>query len=284
MNQIDEETMKHILASSKLTFQDRSFIYTFTNENVKEYLKNCSLQDKDILTVVGSGDHILNMLLSTTYLDAFDINLYAYYFYVLKKYALAALELDEYLEFFLDKEVSYNLKVFNKIKQSWHDELEIKEFFDELFKHPYLKHTSLFVNNKWTDREKLISQNEYLEEQNYYQLKKTILEKSVHFIHSNLTKIELNQSYDFIFISNITDYLNNMFQKTPLRSYKKMLYQRIIPYLKENGQLISYLYDGKIVGYLKSEVSEVLKYGFTEKEVEKDRVLIYTKGGLWKNT
>ena len=284
MQQIDKEAMKSIMASSKLTFQDRSFIYTFTNENIKEYLKYFDLKDKDILTVVGSGDHVLNMLLSLNSLDAFDINLYAYYFYVLKKYALVALELDEYLEFFLDKEDSYSAKIFDKIKQNWQDELEIKEFFDVLFKYPYIKHTSFFVNNKWEDREKIRKQNEYLDEQNYYALKKTILEKKVHFIHSNFTKIDLHQLYDFIFISNITDYLGNMFQKTPLRSYKKFLYQKIIPHLKENGQLVSYLYDGKMTGHSIIEVAEVLKYGFIEKEVEKDKVLIYTKGGLWKNT
>ena len=284
MQQIDREAMKNIMASSKLTFQNRSFIYTFTNENIKEYLKYFDLRDKDILTVVGSGDHVFNMLLSTNSLDAFDINLYAYYFYVLKKHALATLELDEYLEFFLDKEDFYNLKIFDKIKKNWQDELEIKEFFDVLLKYPYIKHTSFFVNNKWEDREKIIKQNEYLEEQNYYALKKSIFEKKVHFIHSNLTKIDLHQLYDFIFISNITDYLGNMFQKTPLKSYKKFLYQEIIPFLKENGQLVSYLYDGNVVGYSKKEVTEVLKYGFSEKVVEKDKVLIYTKGGLWKNT
>ena len=282
MNKIDLEAIDNIMASSKLKFSNRSFIYTFTNEFIKEYLKYFELKDKNILTVTGSGDHILNMLIDVDNIDTFDINLYAYYFYVLKSYALVTLELDEYLDFFLDKEIGYNKKTFDKIKQNWKRDY-IRDFFDYVFKNYYIKHTSLFTNNKYQDKEKFIKSNTYLEEENYYKLKNNILDKKVNFINSNLTKLTLDKKYDYIFISNITDYLNNMFNNDSLKQYKKFLYKSIIPHLKENGKIISYLYDGKIVGFTNNELDEILKYGFYKEEVKNDKILIYTKGGTWKN-
>ena len=114
MDKLDLEAIDYIMASSKLKFSTRSFIYTFTNECIKDYLKFFDLKSKEILTVTGSGDHILNMLLDVDNIDTFDINLYAYYFYILKSYSLITLELDEYLDFFLDKESNYS-KRLNKI-------------------------------------------------------------------------------------------------------------------------------------------------------------------------
>ena len=282
MNKIDLEAIDNIMASSKLKFSNRSFIYTFTNECIKDYLNFFDLKDKKILTVTGSGDHILNMLLAVNNIDTFDINLYAYYFYVLKKYALITLELDEYLDFFLDKEINYNKKVFNKIKQNWNNEFYIKDFFEYVFRN-YNKNTPLFTNNKYQDKEKYIENNTYLDEINYYKLKKNLQNKNVNFINSNFTKLNLTDKYDYIFISNITDYLNNMFDNNSLRSYKKFLYKSIIPYLKENGKIISYLYNGEIKGYSKNELNEILNYGFSQKEVRNDKILVYKKGEIWKN-
>lgn len=282
MNKIDLEAIDNIMASSKLKFSNRSFIYTFTNECIKDYLNFFDLKDKKILTVTGSGDHILNMLLAVNNIDTFDINLYAYYFYVLKKYSLITLELDEYLDFFLDKEINYNKKVFNKIKQNWNNEVYIKDFFEYVFRN-YNKSIPLFTNNKYQDKEKYIENNTYLDEINYYKLKKNLQNKNVNFINSNFTKLNLTNQYDYIFISNITDYLNNMFDNNSLRSYKKFLYKSIIPYLKENGKIISYLYNGEIKGYSKNELNEILNYGFSQKEVRNDKILVYKKGEIWKN-
>lgn len=282
MNKIDLEAIDNIMASSKLKFSNRSFIYTFTNECIKDYLNFFDLKDKKILTVTGSGDHILNMLLAVNNIDTFDINLYAYYFYVLKKYSLITLELDEYLDFFLDKEINYNKKVFNKIKKNWNNEVYIKDFFEYVFRN-YNKNIPLFTNNKYQDKEKYIENNTYLDEINYYKLKKNLQNKNVNFINSNFTKLNLTNQYDYIFISNITDYLNNMFDNNSLRSYKKFLYKSIIPYLKENGKIISYLYNGEIKGYSKNELNEILNYGFSQKEVRNDKILVYKKGEIWKN-
>lgn len=128
-----KKSIDDILNSSKLKFGEQSFIYTFTNENIKQYLQYFDLHQKDILTVTGSGDHVLNMLLSVAKIDAFDINLFAYYFLILKKYAVATLELDEYLSFLSMEKPNFDKKVFEKIKSNWQQEREALEFFEYLF-------------------------------------------------------------------------------------------------------------------------------------------------------
>lgn len=94
------------------------------------------------MTVTGSGDHVLNMLLSVDKIDTFDINLFAYYFFVLKKYAIVALELDEYLDFLSIRTPNFDLRMFEKIKNFWQEEKDALDFFEYLFhfeKAHYLK-------------------------------------------------------------------------------------------------------------------------------------------------
>ena len=66
-----KKSVDEILSSTDLTFKKESFIYTYTNEDIKGYLSYFDLQDKNILTVTGSGDHVLNMLLSVDEIDTF---------------------------------------------------------------------------------------------------------------------------------------------------------------------------------------------------------------------
>lgn len=280
MDAVKKKAIDEILTSHDLTFGDLSFIYTFTNENIRKYLSLFNLENKDILTVTGSGDHVLNMLLSVDKIDTFDINLFAHYFFILKKYAVAALELDEYLDFFSMDTSDFDIKKFRKIKQIWQDEKDALYFFEYIFhskNSSNLKNTSLFVSNKKEGKEENIERNLYLDEENYYKLKRNILDKQITFHHSNIKSLRLEEKFDYIFMSNITDYLFNMFEGDILRNYKKFLYSNLIPMLKENGKIISYLYNGRMQNFSREEMNMVLNYGFTEKSIGKDKILLYER-------
>ena len=70
-------------------FNSYSASYVFTTENINAYYDRLDLKDKSILTVVGSGDHILNAILrGAKKIDAFDISGYAILFYYLKEAAV----------------------------------------------------------------------------------------------------------------------------------------------------------------------------------------------------
>ena len=47
----------------KSPFNSYSAVYVFTTENINAYYDQLDLRNKSILTVVGSGDHILNAIL-----------------------------------------------------------------------------------------------------------------------------------------------------------------------------------------------------------------------------
>ena len=280
---MDAKTKKaidNILSSSNLTFGEESFIYTFTNENISSYLSYFPLSGKNVVTVTGSGDHVLNILLSVDSIHTFDINIFAYYFLILKKYAVVALELDEYLDFLSNRTSYFDQKMFKKIENVWGNEVNALEFFEYIFhlgQSGYLKKTSLFVNNKVEDEQANIARNIYLQEDNYYKLKNIILDKQILFHHSNIKDLKLEEQFDYLFMSNITDYLRNMFSGDVLRKYKKFLYAKIISLLKQHGKIISYMYDGKMEGFASSEIDDVFQYGFTQKPVGKDKILIYEK-------
>ncbi len=280
MEEIQKQAITQILNRTKPTFGTMSYLYTFTNENIKETLTYLQLENKDILTVTGSGDHVLNMLLYVDNIDTFDINLFAYYLLILKKYAILALEKDEFLDFFLNEKPYFDPKTFAKIKACWQEEIDALSFFEYLFHLPqslYLKKTTLFTDNQLSHREEYMAFNSYLDDENYAQLKQTIMSKNIQFHHSNLKSLVLSKQFDYIHISNITDYLCNMFSGDILGNYKKFIYQKLYSMLKENGCLLSYLYDGKIAHFSESYVHDILHYHFKEEEVGKDKILIFEK-------
>ena len=93
--------------------------YPFTNENIKEMHNYLDFRDKDILTVCGSGDLILNMILwGAKRIDTFDINRDCIWYYELKKAGILGLERKEFIEFFCFEDYpvpyQYNKKAFSK--------------------------------------------------------------------------------------------------------------------------------------------------------------------------
>lgn len=57
----DIKAVDKIIETKSRNFQKEAFIYKFTNERLSSYLPLFDLKNKDIMTVVGSGDHYLNI-------------------------------------------------------------------------------------------------------------------------------------------------------------------------------------------------------------------------------
>ena len=81
-------------------FMNASSVYRVTNENMTSYYEH--LKDKKkILTVIGSGDQILNSILAgSREIDCFDISVFAEYHLFLKMASIMALSEEEYKEYF----------------------------------------------------------------------------------------------------------------------------------------------------------------------------------------
>lgn len=245
------------------------------------------LNGKKILTVTGSGDQVFNALLSVDKIDTFDINQFAYYFMILKKYAIIVLEYDEFFTYFLNKNSSFDIKIYNKIKSYLGEYPDVRNFFDYIFNMKeanYIKKTGLFVYNDYDDEDVFARNNLYLEVDNYYMLKGKLLDTEINFKRCNITSLSENfdEAYDYIFISNITDYLTNIFNDNHLKKYKKLLLQDLSKILELEGKVVSYLYNGLMGREDNSfERRQVLGHCFEELPLKQDKILVYTKGGKW---
>lgn len=227
------------------------FIYPFTTENITGYINHFDLKNKSLLTVGSSSDQAINAILNDcTNITLIDINPFIKEYFYLKKVAIEELSYNEFLEFFcyIDYPVTFkeNKKAFQKdiylklVKRLRLEDYESYLFWDELFQ----TYSGERIRRKLfsTDESKvrvLKEQTEYLSnEEKYLLLKSKIKNTYPQFIIGDITKLNLNDTYDNIFLSNIADYIG--IEKT------KELFNKLLSNLNINGKiLISYLFDTK---------------------------------------
>ena len=216
-------------------------IYPFTTENIAGYMNDLDLTNKKIITVTGSSDHIINAILKgSTNITTFDINPLTKYYMDLKLSAIRELSFEVFLKILLnynnsslDKDIILNLNMNKESKEFW-----IKQY--TLYKNGVnLKQSSLF-NTKYFNPQSKIWQNLYLEKSNYEIVKERLKTSKITFINKNLLDLEIKEEYDYMFLSNISDYLNKLFEKNSLINYNKLLtsYLNYVKYI-----YFAYLYD-----------------------------------------
>lgn len=193
-----------------------SSVYLFASENIRGFTRKLSFEDNNVLTVCSSGDQALNLILNgADTIDLFDINIFTKYYFYLKKAAIETLDYNQFLNFFFPK--FFNDKVFCfdtylEIRKNISDD-EIRYFWDYLFCH--YSGSSIYNSELFRDlyypKDTIVKANDYLmNEQNYNKLKLLLENLKFNFYHLNIfeDKIPNDIRYDFIYLSNIFDYLN----------------------------------------------------------------------------
>ncbi len=108
-------------------------VYLATNENCAYFPKMTSFEDKDVLSVTGSGDHALNaVFFGAKSVETFDINRLAFLFCDLKETALLHLTRSEFVDFY-DETNLFPHQLYDKVSPFLKS--ETKEFFDGLFEY-----------------------------------------------------------------------------------------------------------------------------------------------------
>jgi len=267
--------------------------YTFTTENINDYIKYFELENKSLLTVGSSGDQILNVFFhGARDITLYDINPYAKYYVYLKISAILSLNYIEFQKFFFKQglEEYYNSKMFsknlfNKIKPNLRlFDYESFLFYDELF--------SYFNGNTIRDhlfdddesRNTIIkSFNTYLKsEWNYNKLKSIIKKINFKYINGNIFEDNITNKYDNIFLSNLCTI-------TELNLLRNLLERLDTNNLKENGSiLIGYLWDTNFnSNFYEDDWKEIYRLPLT-KEILKKFITEYyqinnDKHYLWNN-
>ena len=267
--------------------------YTFTTENINDYIKYFELKNKSLLTVGSSGDQILNAFFhGARDITLYDINPYAKYYVYLKISAILSLNYIEFQKFFFKHglEECYNSKMFsknlfNKIKPNLRlFDYESFLFYDELFSY-YNGNTirdHLFDDDE--SRNTIIkSFNTYLKsEWNYNKLKSIIKKINFKYINGNIFEDNITNKYDNIFLSNLCTI-------TELNLLRNLLERLDTNNLKENGSiLIGYLWDTNFnSNFYEDDWKEIYRLPLT-KEILKNFITEYyqinnDKHYLWNN-
>ena len=227
-------------------FNSYSASYVFTTENINAYYDRLDLNGKSILTVAGSGDHILNAILrGARKIDAFDISGYAILFYYLKEAAVKSFNYEEFIEFFLSKNaLSYD--AYLKLRPNLNP--EVVNYYDTIFskKSTGLLESPLFrevppsfIQEPIKKASIISGVSSYLEPENYTKLQEKMDNCQVSLFLRDIKEIGIfADKYDYIFLSNIIEYVG--FDK--LGEYKKLM-EEYISKLNIMGEIkIGYLY------------------------------------------
>lgn len=267
-------------------------IYPFTTENIAGYMKDLDLTDRKVITVTGSADHVLNIALQgAKEITTFDINPLTKLYMDLKISALKTLTYEEFLKFLLfennmnlDFNIISTLEMPIESKTFWLDQLSI--FSNNGIK---LRNSSLFIRKYFNPSSKLW-QNLYLEKDKYYFLKQQLKDINISFVNTSLKDLKITNHFDYMFLSNISDYLNLMYNKNVLSEYRDLLNE-----FKKRVDTIyfAYLYDignsnyrteiddlrkvkEVFLNFQKIEFKSALEGSIKDK---KDGVLILNRGG-----
>lgn len=242
-------------------FSNLSQIYSFTTENIAGYFEYIDFENKDILTVSASGDHIINAFYKgAKSVVGFDINYLALIFTELKLVALQNLKYKEFLQFFMINEennINKNKKTLDYVV--YKDKLRIDltdnaiQYWDMMYKNfsnnGYELRNSHIFNNKYDNNDIKLNSNLYLKSEADYNIaKEKIKQKEISLINSNykdINKLGLSNiiSCDIVLMSNISDYIKNIYnmKSNYLEEYIKDI---IKIFKKENNEIVcAYLYD-----------------------------------------
>lgn len=234
-------------------FKEYDGIYAFTNENIKGYFNRLNFEQKNILTVAASGDHIFEALLrNSKNIDSFDINKLTKYFINLKEAAIKTLDLNEFITFFcLDSNYDvFNEQIYNKIRPKLKtDDLLFWDILYSKFPGKTLRCSNLFHDTEETYN--FLKHSLYYLQKEYYQKLKEILinmeneNKSINIDIYDITKKRTlpRNDYDIILLSNIADYIEDFYDKDHLEKFKKLITKNLNAHLNNNGIIcVAYLF------------------------------------------
>ena len=219
-------------------------IYPYTTEMLSKYLNN--LENKSVLSVIGSGDQFLNSsLLGANNIDSFDINIFAIKYLNLKIAACLSLDKEEFYDFLGGDALKY----FNRVREFlYYGDINFWNWYvNNIVKHKGIQSSNLFYPKSGIYSNK----NLYMNTLGY-----TKLQQNLHKINNNnnnywsdINDLNLDNKYDVILLSNICEYQDDMekFSNTVNRLYSNNL--------KDNG-IIYYAYfnskDNPNMNYLTS--------------------------------
>ncbi len=228
-----------------------SRIYVYATEMVSSYYSLLDLKNKKVLTIIGSGDQILNAYFyGAESVTGFDINTRSPFFVDLKIQAIKNLDYGVFLGFFGDTHANGNLdhNTYLKFRNSLQD--NTKTFFDKIYgeatggnivKSEYFRDRAFLKPNISDINAYLINEDSYLK------MRRILLDVGPQYIVGNIIDIApsfLTENYDVINMSNVFNYfVGRKDERTAdMLDLLKVLYKTMTP----DGLLFYYSYSPTI--------------------------------------
>ena len=178
-----------------------SKIYFSTNEPVQEIIKYFDLKDKNILTVIGSGDQAFAFCKhSPKKVDLFDMNKLAVYYFYLRLWAIKYLD-SLYPVFIFEKSGIKNL--LSCVDATSEEEICAYNF--------WMKYSDVYTpRDTWNLMLSGVFDTKALNDNDILDIKQKL--SSINNIYNiDISKdINMHNKYDIIYVSNISDFIDNI--------------------------------------------------------------------------
>ena len=250
---IKPEQVAQLLIEGSITnhldvnFHKFSAVYRQTNEPLSQYLVDIDVLDKDVLTVVGSGDFLLSLInKGAKNISTFDISIFTKYYQELKVAAMQTLSYEEFLEFFYGNNC-FDEELYGRISNYLNK--ESRDFWDSLFDHyepKDIENSPMFIRQNVTINNGINSTPYLANEQEYLKTKARL--SKISFSFHNLDVLELpytlKRNFDAILLSNTGDCIKEMGQSLDARlNYLRHKTGRL---LNANGFIISTIFNSSL--------------------------------------
>lgn len=171
-------------------------VYYNTNEDLINLFNNVNINNKDVLTVLGSGDQsFVCYEKDARSVDVFDINKLTIYYYYLRVWVIEHLN-TFYPENKFDKNYIYKIL-----------DLVVPKTEDEMNAYNYWK---VFVSKNFIDYSRFFYFTNYFKitDVNLDKIKRRLMERNFTFYNVDISKPWIHdKKYDVIITSNISDYI-----------------------------------------------------------------------------
>lgn len=190
-------------------FGQYSKMYFCANEHCNEIITNYDVCDKNVLTVLGSGDQAFQFYkFGARSVDVFDINKLSIYYLYIRLWTLKYLN-----SFYPPRNFSSDFvrELLELVKPDTYDE-EIAFKYWKKFVEKFESTNNLFNNGGWA----------HFKNDDISTLREKLLDKDFDFYNIDISKkINIKKKYDVIYTSNISEYLS----PSSLRVYRNNLYK-----------------------------------------------------------
>ncbi|HEY4489912.1 MAG TPA: DUF3419 family protein [Candidatus Paceibacterota bacterium] len=202
-----------IEADGRNSMTSESKIYIYATEMVASYYSKLDIKGKTVLTIIGSGDQILNAyFFGAKKVTGFDINQRSLLFVDLKFCAIKHLTYQEFLSFFgkTFSDGSLDKNIYDKIEP--YLQVETAKFFNQIYTEAGSRNPLKleYFRNRTFISCSPFKINAYLEDEtSYKKMKKIMLKAEPEFMIGDIVNIAVNlqpNTYDIINLSNIPNY------------------------------------------------------------------------------